>query len=82
MKGARATLCADRFNNFADVSCGDTWLPENEGDNLGTSLIVTRDNIGERLIRGAYDGGRIRITKIKRTRALYAQKELIQAAVE
>lgn len=74
----RCTLCADGFSNFADVSCGDPWLPEYEGDNLGNSLIVTRNNIGERLIRGAYDEGKIQITKIKRTRALHAQKDLIQ----
>jgi len=72
------TLCADGFNKFADISCGDAWLPEYQGDNLGTSLIITRNKIGEHLINGAYVKGRIQIRKIECARVKQAQKSMIR----
>jgi coenzyme F420 hydrogenase subunit beta len=74
----RCTLCADGFNKFADVSCGDAWLPEYRGDNLGTSIIITRNEIGEQLISGAYEKGRIQIKNIDCARVKQAQKSMIR----
>ena len=74
----RCTLCADGFNKFADISCGDAWLPEYRGDNLGTSLIITRNEIGEQLITGAYEKGSIQIKNIDSVRVKQAQKSMIR----
>jgi len=48
-------LCADGSNKFADISCGDAWLPEYRSDNLGTSLIMTRNKIGEQILSSAHE---------------------------
>jgi len=74
----RCTLCADGFNKFADVSCGDAWLPEYQSDKLGASLIITRNKIGEQLISSAYEKGRIQIKKIECARVKQAQKSMIK----
>ena len=60
----RCTLCDDGFNKFADVSCGDAWLPEYRMDKLGTSIIITRNEIGEQFIYGALENGRIQLNNI------------------
>jgi coenzyme F420 hydrogenase subunit beta len=55
----RCTLCDDKFNTSADVSCGDAWLKEFQKDKLGTSLIITRNGAGEALVRSAFENGYI-----------------------
>lgn len=71
-------LCTDGFNAFADISCGDAWLPEYQNDNLGTSLIITRNRIGEQIVNDACGKGRIHITKIECEKVKQAQKSMIQ----
>jgi len=78
----RCTLCADGFNKFADISCGDGWLPEYRGDNLGISLIITRNEIGEQLISGAYEKGKIQIKNIDSVKVKQAQKPMIRFKTE
>jgi len=74
----KCTLCADGFNKFADVSCGDAWLPEYQSDNLGTSLIITRNKIGEQLINDAHEKEWIQIENIDCVRVKQAQKSMIR----
>lgn len=73
----RCTLCYDGFNKFSDIACGDAWLPKYQNDNFGTSIIMTRNEIGDRLIKGAYTKGRIQVEKIENANVKEAQKELI-----
>lgn len=74
----RCTLCDDGFNKFADVSCGDAWLPEYQGDKLGTSIIITRNEIGEQLINEALKNGKIQLANIDCKRVKQSQKPMIQ----
>jgi coenzyme F420 hydrogenase subunit beta len=74
----KCTLCTDGFNKFADISCGDAWLPEFRGDNLGTSLIIARNEVGERLVTDAYEKGMIIIRNIDCARIKDAQKSMIR----
>ena len=74
----RCVLCAEGFNKFADVSCGDAWLPEYRCDNRGTSIIITRNDIGEQVIRSAYEKGRIQIESIECVKVKQAQRSLIR----
>lgn len=39
----RCLLCNDRFGNASDISVGDAWLKEYESDQIGTSLIISRN---------------------------------------
>ena len=38
----RCMMCSDQFNELADVSVGDPWLPEFTGSSLGESILITR----------------------------------------
>ncbi|MFC1953926.1 Coenzyme F420 hydrogenase/dehydrogenase, beta subunit C-terminal domain, partial [Chloroflexota bacterium] len=46
----RCSLCCDGSAELADISCGDAWLPEFADDNLGTSIAITRNKLGDDLI--------------------------------
>lgn len=55
---SRCTVCCDQMNELADISFGDAWLPELD-DKIGTSVIVCRDNFGEKLLQGALNSDKI-----------------------
>lgn len=47
----RCTMCSDLMNELADISFGDAWLPEFADDVLGTSIIISRSDSGEDILR-------------------------------
>jgi len=76
----RCTVCHDGFNEFSDISCGDAWLPDIiRKDKEGTSLIITRTEMGEHLLREAFQKGRIQITPIESQDVIRSQQGLIQS---
>jgi coenzyme F420 hydrogenase subunit beta len=44
----RCRLCPDRTGEFADISLGDPWYRETQGD-MGRSLVLVRNQTGERI---------------------------------
>jgi len=48
----RCLLCCDQGNELADISFGDPWGVE-ENDHIGTSMIVSRSEIGEGFLQKA-----------------------------
>ena len=74
----RCTLCDDRFNRLADLSCGDAWLPEYQNDTLGTSLIITRNEVGERLLTAACEKGYIQVKSVHSVLRLGQAQKLIR----
>jgi coenzyme F420 hydrogenase subunit beta len=73
----RCTICYNGFNEFSDISCGDAWLPEIMAkDKIGTSLIITRTEIGEKLLHDAFQKGRIQITPIDDQDVIRSQQGL------
>jgi coenzyme F420 hydrogenase subunit beta len=76
-KPFRCTICHIGFNEFSDISCGDAWLPEIMAkDKIGTSLIITRTEIGEKILYDAFQKGRIQITPIGNRDILRSQQGL------
>jgi len=73
----RCILCADGLNKFADISCGDAWLPEYQSNNLGLSLIMTRNEIGEGLVSGAREKRRVQLETVEFSRIKQAEKSMI-----
>lgn len=74
----RCTLCHDGFNEFSDISCGDAWLPRfMHSDKQGTSSIVTRTEVGERLIWDAFKDGIVQINYINVQDVKRSQRGLI-----
>ncbi|MFH2093451.1 MAG: Coenzyme F420 hydrogenase/dehydrogenase, beta subunit C-terminal domain [Pseudomonadota bacterium] len=43
-------FCRDFFAHLSDLSFGDAWLPECQGDNTGWSLCMVRSTAGEKVI--------------------------------
>lgn len=56
-------LCCDETAELADISFGDAWLPELQHDKLGTSIIVSRNEVGEQLLHDAALRGRVVLEK-------------------
>jgi coenzyme F420 hydrogenase subunit beta len=55
----RCTLCFDQCCDLADISFGDAWVSEQINDNIGTSAIISRNIIGENLLKQAVAKGEI-----------------------
>lgn len=50
----RCKLCHDGFNEYADISLGDAWLPEIiKTDAIGTSILIIRTENGEKFVSSA-----------------------------
>jgi hypothetical protein len=74
----RCTLCHDGFNDWSDISCGDAWLaPIREEDNIGTSLVIARTKVGEKMLQIAQEKEYIRIHPIGRDETIRSQSGLV-----
>jgi len=55
-------VCADQTATSADISLGDAWLPEiSSNDNLGTNIIISRTDRGEKLLKEMHAAGIVEI---------------------
>ena len=53
-------VCNDSFNELADISCGDLWLPEFEKKHSdGFNLVIPRNEKSEKLLKGMQKTGLI-----------------------
>lgn len=70
----RCLLCPDQTNELADLSFGDAWLPEVLGaDRIGTSIVISRSEEGERLLERASVNGYIVLKKISAAEVIRSQ---------
>jgi coenzyme F420 hydrogenase subunit beta len=70
----RCTLCPDALAELADISFGDAWLPELMVDKIGTSMVISRSIIGDRLLDNAQEKGRIELSAINEEDIIRAQQ--------
>jgi len=71
-------VCWDPTNELSDISFGDAWLdPIRNPDDRGTSLIVSRTEKGEELLKAAESKGVIKIDEIPCQEVIKAQKRSI-----
>jgi coenzyme F420 hydrogenase subunit beta len=59
----RCLTCIDLTNELTDISIGDGWAKEDESEE-GWSVILTRTDEGERIVRKAADAGFIHLESI------------------
>jgi len=52
----------DGSGEMADISCGDPWYREPDGENPGSSLVVVRTERGRKIVSGAVETGYITLT--------------------
>jgi len=71
----RCLLCNDVSAELADISLGDAWLPNlKKRDSLGVSKIITRTELGEKLLQDTFQQNRIYIEKVSPEVVVQASK--------
>ncbi len=60
----RCTICPDGVGQYADVACADAWVTDRDGypvfeEAQGVSAVISRTELGERLVQNAVAGGRL-----------------------
>lgn len=58
-KPFRCQICPDGTGEFADIACGDPWYREVQEDDLGSTLIVVRTELGRKVLQAAISAGYI-----------------------
>ena len=70
---ARCSLCSDHACEFADVSCGDAWLPKFANDTIGTSIVISRSEMAEGILQSAASKGVIELTPVSSNKVAQSQ---------
>lgn len=84
----RCTLCSDKVCGLSDVSFADAWMPElMKSDNIGTSLIISRNKIFEEFLDKAALKGKIELKKVDKniplqSQGLYVVKKRFDARIK
>lgn len=72
-----AHLWPDGSGELADISCGDPWYEEPDGQNPGFSLIVARTQLGRELVEAAIEEGYLSATPAETWKLDASQKGLL-----
>ncbi len=71
-------LWPDGSGELADISCGDPWYEEPDGENPGFSLIVARTKRGKEIIEGAIAAGYLQATPAETWKLDKSQEGLLR----
>jgi len=72
----------DLFNETADVSLGDAWLPQYAGDYQGTSLIIIRNPLIRAIVDEALASGDLHLDVLSPEMAIRSQPGLVRHAYD
>jgi coenzyme F420 hydrogenase subunit beta len=72
----RCALCADMVAELSDISFGDAWIGEYSKDTMGTSLIISRSEKGEELLKNAVDRHVISLEPITRDKVIWSTRHV------
>lgn len=73
----RCMLCSDGTNELSDISLGDAWLSDLMKLGHGESIIITRSESGERLLKEAVLKRMVVVTEIERDRIVQTQHHML-----
>ena len=75
----RCLVCCDGICELADISFGDTWmLPELvSGEKVGKSLIISRTEIGKRLLENAKHKEIVALENIGSDKTIQSQEQML-----
>ncbi len=73
----RCLLCSDGICEFADISFGDAWLPELLDDKIGKSIIVSKSEIGEKLLQAMKLKNNIELERIDANKVIQSQIKML-----
>lgn len=63
-------LCTDLTNEFTDISGGDAWAPVYEERGKGFSMIISRSEAGEDILRHMVKEGRLELSPVSEQEAI------------
>jgi coenzyme F420 hydrogenase subunit beta len=69
-------LQPDGSGEDADVSCGDPWYRTSTKDELGSSLVVVRSELGRRIVRAAMQAGYLQLAPAEPWKLAKSQENL------
>lgn len=69
----RCLMCPDQFNELADVSVGDAWLPELKGRKAGESMVIVRTALGRQVVEDARRDGFLSLIPVSLDKAKESQ---------
>jgi hypothetical protein len=72
----RCALCADMVAELSDISFGDAWIGEYSKDTAGTSMIISRSEKGEALLRTALDKQAVSLEPIPRNKVIWSTRQV------
>jgi coenzyme F420 hydrogenase subunit beta len=71
-------LCSDALCELSDISFGDAWLPHfMKSDKVGTSLCISRTDLGDKLLHAALSAGKISLNAISEKEVVESQAKLL-----
>ena len=73
-----ANLWPDGTGELADISCGDPWYVEPDGQNPGLSLVVARTSWGREVVERACRAGYLTLQSAEPWKLVRSQKGLLQ----
>ena len=73
----RCILCHDCTGEYSDISAGDAWLDEYSGKSTGHSVVITRSEISEEVIRHSIQNRSLRLEKTDASTIIQSQKSLL-----
>jgi coenzyme F420 hydrogenase subunit beta len=62
--------CTDLTNEFTDISGGDAWSPEYENRGEGFSIVISRNAIGQEIIKNMVRDGWLSLTPLNEKEAI------------
>lgn len=63
-KAHACDFCTDVAGELADISLGDAWIDPYKKAGLGNSVVVTRSNLAERLVKEGVTSGMLTLDKL------------------
>jgi len=70
-------LWPDATGEMADISCGDPWYRDPDGENLGFSIVVVRTVRGREILKGAMEAGYLALESAEPWKLAKSQPTLI-----
>ena len=73
----RCLLCSDSICELADISFGDAWLPELSDDKIGSPIIVSKSEIGEKLLQAMKLKNKVELNEIDAKKVILSQAGML-----
>ena len=73
-KAEACDYCTDVLTELADISVGDAWLPGYRNDGRGNSIVVTRSQMAEDIIRTGIANGDLVLDQVASHKIVDSQK--------